>query len=144
MITSLKFKFRHISPLLDTSENVLPIVECGVSPQAVLYSTKRNFVTKKYDPIIKYQRNVNQCSKLNNEASESDPLLGATNSTQAFVSRESSRTRTFLSYVQTPPNRCFKLILYTIPWVVMLGLSTTVYLILPTTMHSSEGKHLVS
>ena len=99
MIINLKFKFRHVSPLLDTSENVLPIVECGVSQQAVVYSTKRNFVTQKYDSVINYQRNVNQCSKLKIEASESDPLLGATNSSQTPICRESSRMRTILSDV---------------------------------------------
>ena len=144
MTMNLIFKFRHFTPLVDTPENVLPIVECGVSQQAVVYGTKRNFVTQKYDSVMNCPRNLNHCSKLNIEPSESDPLLGATNSSQTSTCRESSRMRTILSDVQPTPNRCFTLIMYTIPWVVMLGLSTTVYLILPTTMHSSEGKNLFS
>ena len=138
----LLFKFRHVSLIVDTPENVLPIVQCGVSQQAVVYSTKRNFVTQKYDSIMNYQRNLTQCSKQKIEPSESDPLLGAMNSSQTSTSHESSTMRTTLSDVQPTPTRCFTLLLYTIPWVVMLGLSTTVYLILPTTMHPSEGKSL--
>ena len=84
MTMNLKFKFRHVSPLVDTSENVLPIVECGVSQQAVAYNTKRNFVTQKYDSIMNYQRNLTQCSKPKIEPSESDPLLGVMNSSQTF------------------------------------------------------------
>ena len=91
---------------------------------------------------MNYQRNLTQCSKQKIEPSESDPLLGAMNSSQTSTSHESSTMRTTLADVQPTPTRCFTLLLYTIPWVVMLGLSTTVYLILPTTMHSSEGKNL--
>ena len=144
MTMNLIFKFRHFTPLVDTPENVLPIIECGVSQQGVVYNTKGKFVAQKYESIMNYQTNLAQCSRPKIEPSESDPLLGVTNSSQTSTCRESSRMRTILSDVQPTPNRCFTLIMYTIPWVVMLGLSTTVYLILPTTMHPSEGKNLFS